>query len=344
MPKETLFSGESINIDYHVINKSIFNIPYLEIQSSIAKELTGLESPTTIISLGNKETYYNQENVLLKRRGFYQLGEIKLTIRDVFGFYSFNKTITSDASLLVYPEVIKLSTFKITASQQSGDLLVQNSTFQDKSRINTLREYHEGDSIKAIHWKLTAKGDTPIIKDYENRGDTHVSIFLDNEAVLYKDDFDRHLEDKVADVALSIINYCLEKNIEVDFETQASNNSVKVVGQHNSELKVFLEIMARFKGNGAHDFKSLISPRIEFLYRGATVIIITPNLDRHMGAKVIDLKMKNLNPLVVVITDLEFRTGYIDQSVAKRLSQETIPLYVIDYSTSIKEALEVYHG
>ena len=53
--------------------------------------------------------------------------------------------------LLIYPEIIGLTTFKISTSQQAGDLLIRDSSFQDKSRIYSLREYLEGDSIKSIH-------------------------------------------------------------------------------------------------------------------------------------------------------------------------------------------------
>lgn len=157
IPKESLFTGESINIVYQVKNNSILPIPYLEIKRDISRRLSGLILPNLIFSLRKKEVFIEKETVLLKRRGYYELGEIEIIIQDVFGFYTFKKKILSPASLLVYPETIFLSTFKITASHQSGELLVKNTAFQDKSRVATLREYREGDSVKAIHWKLSAK-------------------------------------------------------------------------------------------------------------------------------------------------------------------------------------------
>ncbi|WP_195837916.1 DUF58 domain-containing protein [Tissierella pigra] len=344
IPRESLFTGEVININYQVENNSILPIPYLEIQSNISKQLTGTNSPKVTLALEKKESYNSGESVVLKRRGYYQFGEIEVTVEDVFGFYSFTKKITTPASLLVYPETIILSTFKITASHQSGELLVQTSDFQDKSRIASLREYKEGDSVKAIHWKLSAKKDIPIIKDYENRGDTNVIIFLDNESKLFKGDIDRRLEDKSVDAALSIVNYCLSQNIEVNLETQNNQTQIELKGQQTSDLKPFLETLARFRGNGALEFKSILMSKVETLNKGSTVIIITPNLDKTMGAQGIQLKMKNLNPLFITITDLGNKTGYIDQMVMKRLKQEGISTYILDYNTSIKEVLEVYHG
>lgn len=344
IPKQSLFSGDKIHIGYQVNNKSLFSIPYLEIKSDISKQLTGNDSPKLILSLEKKETFSHKETVVLSRRGYYQVGEIEVTIKDVFGFYSFNKKITSNTSLIVYPDTITLSTFYITTSHESGDLLVQDSRFQDKSRINALREYREGDSIKAIHWKLSAIKEIPIVKDYEHRGDTNVIVFVDNYKELFKYDIDRRLEDKIADTALSIVDYCLRQDIEINLETQDKKEYITVPGQQISDLKPFLEVLARFKGNGLIDFKTLLLSRIETLKKDSTVIIITPHLDKIMAAHGIELKMKNLNPLFIVIIDMENKTGFIDPLIQNSLYQEGIRVYIIDYKTSVKEALEVSHG
>lgn len=344
IPKDALFTGDSININYQVENTSSLSIPYLEIQSDITKKLTGTANFNVIVSLGKKETFTRGETVILKRRGYYQLGEIDVTIRDVFRIFSFKKKFSSSTSLLVYPETINLSTFKITSSQQSGELLIHNLAFQDKSRVSSLRDYREGDSVKAIHWKLSAKKDSPIIKDYENRVDTNAVIFLDNNKLLFKYDVDRHLEDTLADIALSIVNYFLNQSIEVILETQNEGKYIQVYGQQKSDLKPFLETLALFTGNGTYDAKSLLLARLERIKKGSTFIIITPNLDKSMGAVGIQLKMKNLNPLFIVVTDMENRTGNIDLTVEKRLNQDMIPVYIIDHSTSIKESLEVHDG
>ena len=42
--------------------------------------------------------------------------------------------------------------------------------------------------------------------------------------------------------------------------------------------------------------------------------------------------------------DMENRTGYIDSKIEHRLIQEGIPVYLIDYTTSIKHILEEGNG
>ena len=343
IPQGSLYTGEKIDIDYEVNNATSFTIPYLQIQSDISKQLSGVDSPNVILSLGKKESFTRRETVILKRRGYYEIGDIEIKISDVFGLYSFKKKLSSSISLLVYPEAIKLSTFKVVASQQLGDLSVHDLAFQDKSRVASLRDYIEGDSVKLIHWKQSSKRENPIVKEFENRGDINTLIFIDNESKHFKSDINRRMEDKVADAALSIINYCLNQNIQVNLKVQNNLSITEIQGQQSSDMKPFLETLACFKGNGAISFTALLMSRIESIKKSSTVIIITSNLDKEMGAHGIHLKMKNMNPLFISVTDRVNKNGTLDLEVEKRMREEGITVYALDCDTSIKEALEGRH-
>lgn len=344
IPKGYLFTGETIDINYHINNKSILSIPYIEIKSNIYKILTGDESDKLSFSLEKNKSFNHRERVVLKRRGYYDLGDVEITIRDVFGFYSLKKTLSSNISLLVYPEPINLSTFQVAASQKPGQLSVQNSIFKDKNRIISLRDYREGDSISSVHWKLSAKRNNIIIKEYDNPGDNNVIIFIDNNVELFKNDVNRRLEDKSADTALSIVNYCLQENIKVSLETQNAKDPISIQGEGKVDLKPFLDIFARFKGNGFFNFKSFIMERLQPFDQGSTIIIITPNLNKEMGGLGIELGSKSFNPIFITIGDRFNNTGYVDPEVEKLLGLEAMPLYILDYTTSIKELLEAHHG
>ena len=344
MPKDSLYIGDQISIGYRIENRSIFYVPFLEVQSAISKRLTGKVDPPEITSMDSKSDFIRGQAITLKRRGYYELGDIEITLRDVFRLFSFKKRIASEGALMVYPEVINLSSFEITASQQLGELRVNDPAFEDKSRIASLRTYQEGDSMKRVHWSMTAKKGDVIVKNYENRGDTHVAIIVDNEMHLYLRDVDRRLEDKVVDAALCMTNYCLSHNIEMTLDTQRGEIPLHITGHQKSDLKPFLETFALFQGNGRQDFKTFMLPRLSTFPKGSTVIVVTPNLNKEMGAQGIQLKMNNLNPLFMVVTDQENKTGFVDPQVEKKLKQENISLYHIDYRTNIKEMLEAQNG
>lgn len=245
---------------------------------------------------------------------------------------------------MVYPEIIKLSTFNIGASHQLGGLHVHDLAYEDRSRISTIREYREGDSIKSIHWKLSAKRDVPIIKDYEKRGDASTIILLDNEVSHFENDIDRRLEDKAVEATLGIIDYCLNHDINILIQTQDEEDYIELQGEQPSDIRPFLETLAKFKGNGSSDFRNIIRTTVSDFNNTSTIIIISPKLNKDIGAEGINLKFKNLNPIFIAITDIENNINYIDEMVEERLRKEGIPLYILDYNTDTKEALEGYYG
>lgn len=339
IPKGSIYVGDNIKFSYKVRNSSKLSIPYLEIENSISRELTGLDAPKILTALKPKDFFTYSEDVVLKRRGYYELGEIVTTISDVFGIYSIKKRISSETSLLVYPRPIDLNFFRITSIEQLGDMVIDDRAFQDKSRISSLRGFREGDSVKSIHWKITAKLGDLIVKEFEDSADTHVVVLVDNCIRTYSYDKDRKLEDKVADIGISIINYYINQNIPVSLQTQNENKVTVIEGQAKTDIKHFLEGFAKFKGNGYKDFDLFIRNRINSIRKGSTVIIITPNLDKTIGTLGIFLKTSNLKPIFIATTD-DARIGKIDYMVERGLREDGIPVYVLDYDTNIKEGLE----
>lgn len=344
LPKEALYIGDEININYKIDNTSIFHIPYLEIHSHISEELTGEKAKKVVKTLKPGELIKYSETINLKRRGYYELGKIEVIVSDAFRFFHLRKKIASETSLLIYPKAIELSNFTITAVEQLGELPINNIAFQDKSRISSIRNFREGDNIKSIHWKLSAKLDNIIIKNYENRGDAHTIVLIDNYNKHFENDQERHLEDKIVDISLSIINYYLNQNIPVNFKTQNNNELIEIQGHQKTDIKPFLDSLARFKANGALEFSEFIIPQIDSFRKDSTVIIITPNLNKSMGTLGISLKIKGLKPLFIIAKDKKNNMGYLEPIVKKGLRQEGIPIYLLDYETNIKEALEGKNG
>lgn len=336
LPDGALYAGDQINIDYKIDNNTFFHIPYLEIHSHIAKEITKRMPEKIVKSLKPHELYVYSETINLNRRGYYEMGSVEVVISDVFGIFSLEKTYSSRASLLVYPEAIKLSYFPINSVEQMGELPIEDMLFQDRSRIDNLREFREGDSIKSIHWKLSAKLDDLIIKEYEKRGDAKVAIFVDNFKEHFKGDIYRSLEDKIVDIALSIVNYSISQNIPVGFYTQNNGNIVQLEGQAPSDSKIFLEFLAYFKANGEIDFQNFLLANMDYLEKDINIIIITPNLDKNMGALGIYLKSKGLKPLFLVVLNSKNDLGYLDLNVNMGLKEEGIPLYLLDHGDNIR--------
>jgi hypothetical protein len=53
--------------------------------------------------------------------------------------------------------------------------------------------------------------------------------------------------------------------------------------------------------------------------------------------------MNRINLIFILITDVENNISPIDLNIEKRLHEENITIYIIDYKSSIKDVLEAYY-
>ncbi len=337
------FTGEVVDIKYLVRNNSFLLYPILIFSPDFSKDIGGKTVDQIPFSLKSNESFSKSEKSTLNRRGYYKVGGFHLTINDVFGLYNLNKYIKSDISILIYPEIIRLSSFRVPSGMQSGELLVSDNSYKDKSRISTLREYRDGDSTRSIHWKASSRSEIPVVKEFETRSDTYVEIFLDSLKSNYKNDFDKNMEDKVVESALSIAHYCLSNNISVAINYENNNDYFRIEGRDYDQLKTFLENLARYSGNGFHSLADLVDSQSVKIRKGSSTILVTPSLDSTNGAVAIDLAYKGLNPIVISITSKLSSVGLVDSFLPGKLRDDNIPVFVIDHKQRVSDVLEVYH-
>lgn len=343
IPNRSLHVGDSINIKYNINNKNFFPLPVLRFNSNIRSVVNDGDPSSKTISLGARENFTFTEKIMLNRRGYYDSIQLKLKVFDIFSLFHLRRNFKTDSSLIVYPNIVKLDNFRVYSNQSLGEMLVEKSIFQDRSNISTIDEYQEGDSINRIHWKASAKRGIPMVKTFETVSDTELDIFINNKASLFQNDVDRRIEDKMVDISTAIIYYFLNLNIQVNLDTFSKQKRIEIESSKKDELKLYLETLAKLEANGDFKMKNLLGEKSYRLDSSSIILIITPILDKELGELAMKLKMKNLTPLFIVVTDKRNSTPMVDRNIEGKLLDEGIDLRFIDYASNIKEELEVHH-
>ncbi|MCR3956175.1 MAG: DUF58 domain-containing protein [Gudongella sp.] len=344
IPSGEFYAGDIVDIKYLVRNRSYLMFPFLVFTPDLSHELGGRRVEEVPFSLGGRENFIKSEKTTLRRRGYYEIGGFHLTINDVFGLYGLNKYIKSDISILILPEIAKINSFKIPSGMQSGDLLVSQSAYRDKSRISALREYREGDSTRSIHWKATSRSEAPIVKEFEARSDTYVEVFMDSFSSNYKNDVDRRMEDKAVEAVVSIIHYCLSSNISIAVNYENENKHHRLEGRDYDDLKPYLESLARYSATGIIKLDQLVYDQSPKVQKGSSTILVSPSLDSTNASTAMDLAYRGMNPIVVAISDKHNGVGSVNGFLVGKLREDNIPVFRIDCSQSISDVLEVPHG
>ena len=88
-------------------------------------------------------------------------------VKDLFKVFTFNSCAKSEAEIIVMPDSIAVNnSFNMLSEGEGEQNEVQYRKGSDVSEISEIREYIPGDKLQSIHWKLSAKQDKMMVKEY----------------------------------------------------------------------------------------------------------------------------------------------------------------------------------
>jgi uncharacterized protein (DUF58 family) len=135
-----------------------------QIEDDVDDGLTATGNDTeVIVGRGTTSTY----EVDYERRGRYDLGGTRLTVTDLFGLLSQTFVYWNPQPVVVYPPVEPLPESVRTAL--SG--LLGSAGLDSREHFEQLREFSEGDSLRDVHWKSSAKTPAQALLVAEFTGD-----------------------------------------------------------------------------------------------------------------------------------------------------------------------------
>lgn len=150
-------------------NTSLFPAPALRGTLSVQNGLTGtiLEKGlrASISGKGKKTLQFQVEEPEV---GHLFATVLDLTSQDLFGLIAFPLNSVMDAEQLVPPPDIPAEVLMAEALETTGESVrySERETGTDVSELFDIREYNPGDEIRAIHWKLSAKQETPVLREF----------------------------------------------------------------------------------------------------------------------------------------------------------------------------------
>ena len=115
-----------------------------------------------------------------------QCGELRvhcasLQVRDLLGLFCTPVQLMPDTRTTIYPRrmdvQVELSRETVGATRDDG--LMQNRKGSDPSEMFDIRDYVPGDDIRAIHWKLSGKTDSLIMRQASDPSHYNVALLPD---------------------------------------------------------------------------------------------------------------------------------------------------------------------
>jgi uncharacterized protein (DUF58 family) len=119
-------------------------------------------------------------------RGIQQIGPLKATITDPFGLAEFDRELAQTSRLIVVPRVVRLAGVpggSGLGSGEDGSVRLNAGQGEDDAIV---RPYRQGDDLRKVHWRSTAKRDEMMVRVEERPWRGGTTILLDHRMIAHR--------------------------------------------------------------------------------------------------------------------------------------------------------------
>lgn len=213
------------------------------------------------------------------RRGHFSFERCEINLPSPFGLWSARRYLNVTDSTRVYPDFARLYGAQLLAVD---NWLSQLGVRQRQRRglgleFHQLREFREGDSLRQIDWKATARQRTPIAREYQDERDQQIIFLLDCGRHMRSQDGELAHFDHALNASLLLSYVALRQGDAVGLSTFANEHlrylaPVKGTGQLNVLLNTVYDLDSSQR---PADYQAAASQLLARQKRRALVVLIT---------------------------------------------------------------------
>ena len=213
------------------------------------------------------------------RRGLLDFSRCEVLLHGPLGLCSRRHYLVLPGSIRVYPDFARLFNGQLLAVD---NWLSQLGVRQRQRRglgleFNQLREFREGDSLRQIDWKATARQRTPIAREYQDERDQQIILLLDCGRRMRSHDGELAHLDHALDACLLLAYVALRQGDAVGLMSFASDSPRQVPprkGQHQLS-RLLNSVYDLDSSQQAADFNEAATRLLATQKRRALVVIVS---------------------------------------------------------------------
>ncbi|UUQ63677.1 DUF58 domain-containing protein [Pseudomonas fuscovaginae UPB0736] len=284
------------------------------------------------------------------RRGHFSFERCEVELPSPLGLWSGRRYLTLSDTSRVYPDFARFYGARLLAVD---NWLSQLGVRQRQRRglgleFNQLREFREGDSLRQIDWKATARQRTPIAREYQDERDQQIIFMLDCGRRMRSQDGELAHFDHALNACLLLSYVALRQGDAVGLSTVASDQPrflapLKGQGQLNALLNAVYDLDSSQR---PADYQAAASQVLARQKRRALVVLVTNLRDEDDEELLTAVKRLGRQHRVLVASLREEILDQLCQSPVQTLAEALAYCGTVDYlnaRASLHERL-VAHG
>lgn len=311
--------GEEVTIELVIENRKRMPIPFIRIEELLPKAFTLHNKANTSEEYNGirhkvKGSIYGYERrkkrykAKIYKRGVYFINDMDITIGDILGIVTNEKSIKDRKEVVVYPKIKGIDELKFKDKNIMGENIVKRWIHTDPIFIKGIREYAPQDRMKDIHWNATMKQNKLMVKEYDYSSDKEMIIILSTQchkecfSYIYSDCIDNGVN-----VAVAIANQCIQEGIPVGMWTNACIKSMNFdasneMKPNSASIEHILELCARADYITAISLEEQLAKRIYEFKENTVYVLIAPYLSKEAIGIIYTLSRRGINFKIIDVS------------------------------------------
>jgi uncharacterized protein (DUF58 family) len=215
-------------------------------------------------------------------RGRYAFSESTVVVEDPFGLARAEQPLGESGALVVYPRLVELEhLFSETGAASLGGalrgLLVRRPAGVE---LHSVRDYQEGESLRAVHWPSTAKRGRLMVKDLEDAPRDELAVVLDARAGAVAGDPPQSSFEAQVRAAGSILKLYARRGRRATLLVNSTPRRVQRVRSYDGDWRLALELLASVEPTGRASLGAMLDDDALVTGRTSDLVLVTAVVDR----------------------------------------------------------------
>jgi len=306
--------GQEVQVTLKVVNRGS-RLDLVEIHQDVPKELDVPKGfPHIALALDSGEELALEYVVVPRMKGIHSLGPLVVRSMGASGLEFEEVIVPIKIQITVAPQIEDLRRAKIQPRRMRlliGQILSRRAGTGTEFR--GLREYRQGDEIRQINWKASARFDSLITNEMEGEWSGDAVIVVDARYESLVGPLPRSTTEHCVRAALALASKILQGRNRVGLIVERGVLDWLYPGYGRKQLYLILDALIRARPTGEWALDHFVWVLERFFPRNCHAILVSPLLDAETVSTVTDLAARGFAITVVSPSSVEIeRAMYAD--------------------------------
>ncbi len=323
--KQKVYEGEKIELVEVIRNMKILPVPWLRAESRISpwlrfgkqhsaeREISAEQYHKSVFFLAPFRQVTRRHTITCLHRGYYDIGSVALTAGDMMGMSNKSKQVKYDCSLEVWPRLLSEEELNTPSTRWQGEMAVRRYIQPDPFLVANIRGYMQGDPLRDIHWRATARTGALQVKVRDYTADPKVLVILNAQGTENQwgelMDYEQETIEQGIRIAATLCERAVRFGSEAGFATNACMVGEKGTGKtifvparrSSDQLEQLLSAMARMIIHSESSFQTFLD---NFEISGADILILSAYESEGIRRRMREMELMGNSVSLVILEDL----------------------------------------